>query len=719
MDFSNLNRNKLDLNAHGESGDTFRAILNYAKRWRPKVVILENLFNSPWELIKASWESHANYSAEFVKADTKEYYLPQTRQRGYMICIDHEATNHASRYANEWIKLMKGLERLNSSSVEHFMLRNDDIRVLRAREEMAKDIRGDDKAPREVDWTKCRGRHLDYRANHSLGTKRLYTGWENNGSCSMPDFAWSDWSRGQGERVWDSLDMSHLRSARRGFDSRYKCRVWELSQNIDRFTDSTPFGIANCVTPTGIPYVSTRGGPMIGLESLACQGLPIDKLLLTRESGKQLQDLAGNAMSSTVIGAAIMAALIVGHQVLDCQICTIAQLEPKQRVAMNGHEELIVQQVNLGECAPTPIDDILALAQRSRRLCLCEGDTTINTRCILSCSLCQHSACTKCAGNPPYEYAFLDPEILKNRLPPSSLESHIKNALPMRMALLGIDAYELKRVCGGFHDEIGEKQCKEFQDSVLFAVCPNLQFHRVWRAETCTVFYESSACRLELALYNKFAEWRAFFKPPRNAAGNDPIRKLAVRPFARMRPAGSNFLAGTWELCIPVSRKFEVKIEAIVPPSGGVSHSDRQTLSEGFGDSISGGILRSWESNLGLQEPNFADKKLWSKFHLRANEEAIKSLDADITGEYKLLPKCGTAFGCLHKKIDLPESDPVFFFLDPSRIGDPAQDTFVFSTEKQRLELGETRPTIARTTAGWRPSSSQQSRIVSCTGEGL
>lgn len=45
-----------------------------------------------------------------------------------------------------------------------------------------------------------------------------------------------------------------------------------------------------------IPYVANRRGPIIGLEALALQGLPVEELLLTRESEAQLADLAGNAM---------------------------------------------------------------------------------------------------------------------------------------------------------------------------------------------------------------------------------------------------------------------------------------------------------------------------------------------------------------------------------------------------------------------------------------
>jgi hypothetical protein len=45
-----------------------------------------------------------------------------------------------------------------------------------------------------------------------------------------------------------------------------------------------------------IPYSSIRGGPIIGIEALNLQGMPVDQLVLTRENEDQLADLAGNAM---------------------------------------------------------------------------------------------------------------------------------------------------------------------------------------------------------------------------------------------------------------------------------------------------------------------------------------------------------------------------------------------------------------------------------------
>jgi len=64
-------------------------------------------------------------------------------------------------------------------------------------------------------------------------------------------------------------------------------QVWNLSQNVDRTIGSNKVGICPCLTPSMIPYITNRGGPMVGLEALSMQGLPVDELLLTRETEDQ------------------------------------------------------------------------------------------------------------------------------------------------------------------------------------------------------------------------------------------------------------------------------------------------------------------------------------------------------------------------------------------------------------------------------------------------
>ena len=83
--------------------------------------------------------------------------------------------------------------------------------------------------------------------------------------------------------------------------------------------DTKPFGIMSCITPCGMLYSTARGGQIQGRELLSMQGLPMDRLSLTRESQSQMQDLAGNAMSTTVVGPAMISALIICHSVLKAE----------------------------------------------------------------------------------------------------------------------------------------------------------------------------------------------------------------------------------------------------------------------------------------------------------------------------------------------------------------------------------------------------------------
>ena len=145
--------------------------------------------------------------------------------------------------------------------------------------------------------------------------------------------------KSQVERVVDLCDINYLRLAREGQDANYKTLVWNLSQNVDRSTASSRPGVCPCLTPNMVPYVTNRGGPIVGPEVLAlqgspadglppacrgrvhhasgaCAGIPVDDLLLTRENNDQMADLAGNAMSSTIVGTCILAALLLSRDTL-------------------------------------------------------------------------------------------------------------------------------------------------------------------------------------------------------------------------------------------------------------------------------------------------------------------------------------------------------------------------------------------------------------------
>ncbi|KAE8446023.1 hypothetical protein EG329_012662 [Mollisiaceae sp. DMI_Dod_QoI] len=87
------------LEQKGESGDTFHAILQYAKDFKPALIILENVLGAPWldAKIPASKRTkkgcepqvgidkhleQVGYVTVFVRIDSKDYYVPHTRRRG-------------------------------------------------------------------------------------------------------------------------------------------------------------------------------------------------------------------------------------------------------------------------------------------------------------------------------------------------------------------------------------------------------------------------------------------------------------------------------------------------------------------------------------------------------------------------------------------------------------------------------------------------------------
>ena len=75
----------------------------------------------------------------------------------------------------------------------------------------------------------------------------------------------------QVERVLDLMDINYLRDVSKGIDCAYKTQIWNLSQNVDRETGSGKPGVCPCLTPNMVPYVTNRGGPLIGQEVLSLQ----------------------------------------------------------------------------------------------------------------------------------------------------------------------------------------------------------------------------------------------------------------------------------------------------------------------------------------------------------------------------------------------------------------------------------------------------------------
>ena len=225
VDFSGLNNNRKTLDEKGESGGTFWGIIRYAITHKPRMVILENIKNAPWDEVKAKW-NEIGYIAAHIAVDTKAFYLPQTRERGYMFCVRRELLGgHGPLETDmeQWLAIFTGFKRPASSPAGMFLMDNDDRRLEQIEKDTAAYISSSSSAKTAVNWARYQIRHQGYRLEQNLGHKRPISRSQEDGTCQMPDFAWQAYVRSLPERVWDTIDANFLRKlGENGYDMNYK-----------------------------------------------------------------------------------------------------------------------------------------------------------------------------------------------------------------------------------------------------------------------------------------------------------------------------------------------------------------------------------------------------------------------------------------------------------------------------------------------------------------
>lgn len=174
VDYSNLNNYTQGIDDGGESGRTFHGMMNWVKNTRPPIVILENVCSAPWPKVKEYFEKNG-YRSEFTRFDTKNFYIPHTRTRVYLVAVD---TKNA-KIAKDWVDVVKGLYRPASCTFEAFLLPDDDPRIHQAREKLVQGGYGsNDRRAGRTDWGRCETRHQRARLEEGLGSKRPLTAWE-------------------------------------------------------------------------------------------------------------------------------------------------------------------------------------------------------------------------------------------------------------------------------------------------------------------------------------------------------------------------------------------------------------------------------------------------------------------------------------------------------------------------------------------------------------
>ena len=202
VDYSTLNNEKQDIDANGESGRTFRGMMSWVDKHRPPLVILENVCGAPWDKVTKYFEKN-NYSASYFRVDTKQYYVPHTRTRVYLLAV-HQSK---SSIPEKWRSLVGKLQRPASTTLDSWLLPTDDQRIHQARQKLVQESFGAlDRRTGRTDWGRCESRHQRARLEEELGSKRPLTNWGDGeygflmpttilltkisgGYCKLPDFA--------------------------------------------------------------------------------------------------------------------------------------------------------------------------------------------------------------------------------------------------------------------------------------------------------------------------------------------------------------------------------------------------------------------------------------------------------------------------------------------------------------------------------------------------
>lgn len=672
VDFSLLNNNP---NSQGESKDTFKAVIAVVRHARIPIVIIENVIkDEAWTHFQTEFRK-IGYATQIAKVDSKDYYLPHTRQRKYMLALDKKRySNSVTKYLRQWGELMDTFRRRASSPITSFLLPPDDTRYLRMAAGSVKEL-----IPK--DWLACRRRHEDERRKQKLGSKRPVT-------TVLPDHSDRKWLQHRPERDQELLDIVHLRHAVHGVDSLYKTRPIDLSQNVDRI-DRANWGITGCLTPKGSPFLTDQCRRLTGHEVLTLQGIDIDSVTFTSETDANLRDLAGNAMTSTVVGPAILSALIVGHKGFESyeydatEVPSSATLSKTSRLC--GADQLsrdLTQQANQTTSWSRMLDD----AMKSQPYCLCEGRSEISRHPILICKDCQYTACQHCAGNPQHSYEE-GPILRSARLHPSEFHTRWRNKIPRQLRLSNLP--DFSQLAGDIDRDIKAG----YIDAVTSTTDEDFALQDLLRLRHWEINFRSPKYRLKLTLGPE-PTWQLFACPDPLLSANSKLRHILQQPIARHPVPDPQIkdlfnLEGGWQWYIPCRQTATIEIAQSVDKSP------------------------SWRSRIGLEkfESEMYSNRLDIKI-LARDDSVFRGLQ----GRYELRQDCGTACQSLYRRV---QHDPLFFFLDPNPIGEVTNDNFVFSVNPNRLAPGECRPIIASVRSGWRAWSEDRKSTCTIISEGF
>eukprot|EP00501_MAST-03F_sp_TOSAG23-6_P000813 GSMAST32.ASY1.ANO1.843.1 assembled CDS len=381
------------------------------------------------------------YRSQVVKCDTKEYGLPQVRRRKYMFVyrldwvadIQDDLDEAGIDLGELFEELVECMQEPVNYALTAYVPDDTDPKVRRMRDR----LRGPVGRKTARDELRNNSYYYNLTANVKHGVKmrndcnliercdkdfstKPITGWGERGkSKSIMYNLWPCmWDTVMTQRRRDMIDIFAmnqsapvvLKHSDKCHDSLHTGYIWDLSQNATITTPhpATP-GCSGCITPAGLSFLPQFGRMLTGGEKLAFQGIPIDRLQLGQETEMQLGDLAGNAMSLTVISAAMLAALSVkqfARERLANKKFLLKEPVPELLVtttfAPPEKDKNVTYQKDSKELdAVSSFHDIAKLAYEAESasvLCVCETSGGSSASSILRCSNCNFTFCRSCAS---------------------------------------------------------------------------------------------------------------------------------------------------------------------------------------------------------------------------------------------------------------------------------------------------------------------------------
>jgi len=335
-DLSYMNSYRKTLDEMGQSGSTLHGALDYVERYRPRIVLLENV----WAISKANASGFRQvdlvieglkargYAAGYKLLNSCDYYVPQIRHRVWMWGLRIDAatptpdnqrevqllTERAMAIAApKFDEILLQLEEPCALHFDDCLLDDDDPVVRSSIREMKSKNRisvHKKKAGAKLDWIQKYGSH---RAEHSYQFEKPYT--------SVRD---AEFLQVLNDREKELVDLKCLDVLNeQGKDPRNFPMLWELSQSVERVpgTRVRPDrqNYATCILP-GMLWHSSRHRWVLGVEKLALQGIFAEDLITTEFNQKLLGDLAGNAFTTTVCAANLIAALVLQPEVSNMKL---------------------------------------------------------------------------------------------------------------------------------------------------------------------------------------------------------------------------------------------------------------------------------------------------------------------------------------------------------------------------------------------------------------